>query len=552
MDALVAALAAGAVLLADLRTKAMPGYVLAKLKKGSAAAGGAGAAGGADGGKKSDRTKKEKLQDKKRAAEAAKRDDDQRRREAELGGSAAPKAATDKQKAAGAMKDRGNGTATASPAAGAAAAPAAAGPGADLKAAEALFGDDTAAPASAAPAASASGSAPPPAPSADAAAAAAAPAAAGAAAGGGAAKADAWDDVEAFVEYLPAVLRQHSKLTAAPGMVVRPVSSFDAAVDLYISHIEKQKERSNTEKDKAAALRKVEKVRDAHKQKLKALEGAAAETERKARLIESNLTLVEQAIGAVNVELARGTDWRDLAKVIKKEKERGNAVAAAIDALKLETNTITLLLSKPKRKSKRAGGDDDKSGGADADDDDFDDDDDDDDDGDGKAVKIDVNLSLSGYQNAQTYFASKKKAASKATKTIEASAKALKAAEAKTSAALKAVDVKARIQQMRKVHWFERFHYFISSENYLVIGGRDAQQNEAIVKRYLKPNDIYMHADIHGASSVVIKNPHGSNSPIPPRTLTEAATMTICRSSAWNNKVRAPAPASQRLDCGVV
>lgn len=34
---------------------------------------------------------------------------------------------------------------------------------------------------------------------------------------------------------------------------------------------------------------------------------------------------------------------------------------------------------------------------------------------------------------------------------------------------------------------FEKFLWFISSENYLVIAGRDQQQNELIVKRYLRP-----------------------------------------------------------------
>ena len=33
---------------------------------------------------------------------------------------------------------------------------------------------------------------------------------------------------------------------------------------------------------------------------------------------------------------------------------------------------------------------------------------------------------------------------------------------------------------------FEKFLWFISSENFLVIGGRDQQQNELIVKRYMK------------------------------------------------------------------
>ena len=42
------------------------------------------------------------------------------------------------------------------------------------------------------------------------------------------------------------------------------------------------------------------------------------------------------------------------------------------------------------------------------------------------------------------------------------------------------------VQQVRKPYWFERFNWFISGENYLVLSGRDAQQNELLVKRYLR------------------------------------------------------------------
>jgi predicted ribosome quality control (RQC) complex YloA/Tae2 family protein len=58
-----------------------------------------------------------------------------------------------------------------------------------------------------------------------------------------------------------------------------------------------------------------------------------------------------------------------------------------------------------------------------------------------------------------------------------------------------------------------------------VIGGRDQQQNELIVKRYMRQGDIYVHADIQGASSIVIKNPTGG--PIPPKTLNEAGSMAV-------------------------
>ncbi|BFG21526.1 hypothetical protein CerSpe_078000 [Prunus speciosa] len=46
---------------------------------------------------------------------------------------------------------------------------------------------------------------------------------------------------------------------------------------------------------------------------------------------------------------------------------------------------------------------------------------------------------------------------------------------------------------MHKVLWFEKFNWFISSENYLVISGRDAQQNEMIVKCYMSKGDLRTH-----------------------------------------------------------
>lgn len=48
-----------------------------------------------------------------------------------------------------------------------------------------------------------------------------------------------------------------------------------------------------------------------------------------------------------------------------------------------------------------------------------------------------------------------------------------------------------------------------------------------------------MHADLNGASSVVIKNPTGA--PVPPKTLNEAGSMAVCYSVAWEAKVLANA-----------
>ena len=70
----------------------------------------------------------------------------------------------------------------------------------------------------------------------------------------------------------------------------------------------------------------------------------------------------------------------------------------------------------------------------------------------------------------------------------------------------------------------------------MIIAGRDAQQNELLVKRHLNKGDLYVHADLHGASSVIVKNPN-AGSPVPPSTLAQAACMSICQSRAWDAKI---------------
>jgi predicted ribosome quality control (RQC) complex YloA/Tae2 family protein len=65
------------------------------------------------------------------------------------------------------------------------------------------------------------------------------------------------------------------------------------------------------------------------------------------------------------------------------------------------------------------------------------------------------------------YYDQKKNAAKKQQKTVESQKKALKSAEKKTKQTLKEVQTTTSIQKARKTFWFEKFFWFISSENYL-------------------------------------------------------------------------------------
>jgi len=85
---------------------------------------------------------------------------------------------------------------------------------------------------------------------------------------------------------------------------------------------------------------------------------------------------------------------------------------------------------------------------------------------------------------------------------------------------------------LRRTRWYEKYRWFPSSEGAIVIAGRDAASNDLIVRRHLKAGDLYLHADLHGASSVIVKKPE-EGTPLSEITLREAGQWAVAFSKAW-------------------
>ena len=83
--------------------------------------------------------------------------------------------------------------------------------------------------------------------------------------------------------------------------------------------------------------------------------------------------------------------------------------------------------------------------------------------------------------------------------------------------------------QPTKQFWFERYKWFITSSGKLVIAGRDAHSNDNVVKKHLKEQDVFVHADVHGAPSVILKEGAAAT----PDELREACTFALTQSKAW-------------------
>ncbi|MCY0883842.1 MAG: NFACT RNA binding domain-containing protein, partial [Acidianus infernus] len=82
---------------------------------------------------------------------------------------------------------------------------------------------------------------------------------------------------------------------------------------------------------------------------------------------------------------------------------------------------------------------------------------------------------------------------------------------------------------IRKKEWYEKYRWSFTTNGFLVIAGKDADQNESLVRKLLEDNDIFLHADIQGAAATIIKNPKN----ITEQDIYDAAVIAASYSKAW-------------------
>ena len=288
-----------------------------------------------------------------------------------------------------------------------------------------------------------------------------------------------------------------------------------------------------------AARRKIDQARQEQEKRIEGLQQTADLNVQKAQAIEANVERVEEAVAAVNGLIAQGMDWVDIGRLIENEQARQNPVAQTIKTpLKLNENTVTLLLSGYDDVADEDMADETDSEASDSEAEDTPA-------GKGRAkpedkrLAVDIDLAQSPWANARLYYDQRRTATVKQEKTAQASVKALKSTEQKVMADLKKglKQEKDVLRPVRKQLWFEKFTYFVSSDGYLVLAGKDVQQTETLYRRYMKKGDAYVHADLPGAASVIIKNnPATPGAPIPPSTLSQAGNLAVCTSNAWDSK----------------
>jgi predicted ribosome quality control (RQC) complex YloA/Tae2 family protein len=326
------------------------------------------------------------------------------------------------------------------------------------------------------------------------------------------------DDDGEVVDATPVPMEEHEHLESESFEI------FNDALDTYFYELERESEepadptsdRPDFEEEIARKKRIIEQQEGA----IGSFEEQAEAEREKAELLYAHYDTVDEVISTVRSAREEDVPWDDIADTLAEGAERGIPAAEAVVDVDGSEGTVTLALGE-----------------------------------DGTRVTVRVREGVE--KNADRLYTEAKRVAEKkegALAAIEDTREELAELEERKEnwsaedaddedddEETEDVDWLARssVPIRRDEQWYERFRWFHTSDGFLVIGGRNADQNEEIVKKYTEKGDRFFHTQAHGAPATVLKATGPSEAArdvdIPERSREEAAQFAISYSTVWKS-----------------
>jgi predicted ribosome quality control (RQC) complex YloA/Tae2 family protein len=269
-------------------------------------------------------------------------------------------------------------------------------------------------------------------------------------------------------------------------------STFSQTIDEFFgvaeSELEDDQEQDVLSQEKA----RLQKIIDKQKESIENLEMKAKTLRANGELIYSHFSIVQEVLETVTKARSGGTPWDEIITKINQGKQQGIPSAQLIQRVIPSQGQIIVKLND---------------------------------------TDVTLDIRLTTQDNASLAYEQAKKAESK----VEGAKKQISKTQEKLEKLGELVlepEIRKAPIKMRKKRWYEKYRWFISSEGFLVLGGRDVKSNETLAKRHMAANDIFLHAAIHGAPYTIIKVP---DEPPGQQTLEEAAQFAVTFSRAWQD-----------------
>ncbi len=317
------------------------------------------------------------------------------------------------------------------------------------------------------------------------------------------------------VDVTPVPLEERANLAA------ERYDAFLPAVDDYFFRLELDDgpEPASQRPDFEAEIAKHERIVEQQESAIEGFERQAAAERERAESLYANYGLVDRILTTVREARERGRSWEEIAERFAEGRERGIEAAEAVVDVDGSEGTVTVEI-------------------------------------DGEHVELRVEDGVE--RNADRLYTEAKRIEGKkdgALSAIEDTRETLAEIEARRDRWESGEDEKPAEEEPADDHdwlsmssvpvrtdegWYERFRWFHTSDGYLVIGGRNADQNEELVKKYLEPGDRVFHTQAHGGPVTVLKatDPSEASAPgieLPETSLAEAAQFAVSYSSVWKD-----------------
>ena len=302
------------------------------------------------------------------------------------------------------------------------------------------------------------------------------------------------------------VLQNGEKVDVAPwpmayheGLELQRHATFMEALDAYFGKAVTVERVDPRLKKVADERTKVQRMLDAQRAAITKFEKEEGEARRKGDLLYAHFDVAGRVTQAL-WEASKGIGWKALAEKIKEGKAAAKPEALMVEQLDQHQGAAVLALEDEA----------------------------------GKKVKVRVDLRKSVQENADALYELSKKMREKRKGALEALARTearMKELDARGVEIVELLAAKEAKKPPTKRFWFEQWRWFFTSDGHLVLAGRDVRSNEKLVAKQLEDNDRYLHADVSGAPSCVVKAKEGKVSDV---ALEEAACFAASNSRIWN------------------
>ncbi|MFB6127975.1 MAG: ribosome rescue protein RqcH [Halolamina sp.] len=312
------------------------------------------------------------------------------------------------------------------------------------------------------------------------------------------------------------------------GLAAEAFDSFNAALDTYFHRLSEQEAAEATGRDRPDFEAEIETQKRIIAQQEGAIEDFEAQAERerrRAELLYERYDLVDEVLSTVVAAREEGMGWDDVADRFEAGAERGIPAAEAVVDVDGSEGTVTVEL-------------------------------------DGERIALHpedgVEKNADRLYTEAKRIEDKREGAEEAVEETRAELEALQRRREEWDAEDESAEAgddgdedegdadpevdwlsRSSVPVTQSDYWYERFRWFHTSDGYLVIGGRDADDNEALVKKYLDKHDRFFHSQAHGGPVTVLKasGPSEPSEPVdfPEASRRQAAQFAVSYSSVWKD-----------------